>query len=171
MSEHHELDHVDVFTTGAVGPPGQRTFYIQARAGGRRITVKCEKQQVAALAQYLRGLLKDLPPASELPLAAAMDLAEPAGPEFVLGPIGLGYDRDADRFVVQLEELVPGEEDDDDEPRAEPIDRDQLRVRLSRGQVQAFCERADVVVAAGRPTCIFCGGPIDPDGHSCPRMN
>jgi 5-methylcytosine-specific restriction endonuclease McrA len=27
------------------------------------------------------------------------------------------------------------------------------------------------VVAAGRPTCQFCGQPIDPDGHICPRSN
>jgi uncharacterized repeat protein (TIGR03847 family) len=169
MSEHHEFDHVDAFTTGAVGAPGQRTFFIQARSSGRRVTVKCEKQQVTALAQYLRGLLKDLPPAADLPLATAMELVDPAEAAFVLGPIGLGYDRDADRFVVQLEELVPGE--DDDEDLVEPPDRGRLRALLSRGQVEAFCEQADQVVAAGRPTCLFCGGPIDPDGHACPRMN
>jgi uncharacterized repeat protein (TIGR03847 family) len=171
MPEHHEFDHVDAFTTDAIGPPGQRTFFIQARATGQQVTVRCEKQQVAALAQYLRGLLKDLPPAADLPVAAAMDLADPGEPAFVLGSIGLGYDRDADRFVVQLEELVPGEDEDDDEGPAEPIDRGRLRALLSRGQVEAFCEQADLVVAAGRPTCLFCGGPMDPDGHACPRMN
>jgi uncharacterized repeat protein (TIGR03847 family) len=171
MTEHHEFDQVDAFTTGAVGPPGQRMFFIQTRASGRRVTIKCEKQQVAALAQYLRGLLKDLPPASDLPLAAAMDLADPSDPAFVLGPIGLGYDRDADRFVVQLEELLPDEEDTEDEGPDDTVDRGRLRAFLSRGQVQAFCEQADTVVAAGRPTCLFCGGPIDPDGHACPRMN
>jgi uncharacterized repeat protein (TIGR03847 family) len=42
---------------------------------------------------------------------------------------------------------------------------------VTRSQAAAFCERADDLVAAGRPTCSFCGFPIDPDGHPCPRMN
>lgn len=174
MSDQHDFDHVDAFTTGAVGRPGQRTFFLQARAGGRRITVKCEKQQVAALAQYLRGLLNDLPPAADQPLVAAMELIDPIEPEFVLGPIGLGYDRDTDRFVVQLEEAAPPGADEPDEllePDDDLLDRGRLRAALTRGQVQAFCERSDRVVSAGRPTCRFCGGPIDPDGHACPRMN
>jgi len=27
------------------------------------------------------------------------------------------------------------------------------------------------VVAAGREPCPFCGGPMDPQGHLCPRAN
>lgn len=46
-----------------------------------------------------------------------------------------------------------------------------MRVFLTRGQVQAFCEQADTLVAAGRPPCMWCSLPIDPDGHVCPRMN
>ncbi len=36
---------------------------------------------------------------------------------------------------------------------------------------RAFCKRAQAVVAAGRPPCQFCGGPMDPAGHLCPRAN
>jgi uncharacterized repeat protein (TIGR03847 family) len=172
MGPQYDFDDVDGFTTGAVGRPGARTFFIQARAEGTCITVKCEKQQVAALAEYLRGLLHDLPPAGDQPLADAMELVLPADPDFVLGPIGLGFDREHDRFVVQLEELVPtSDEDDEEEDDDDELDRARLRAFLSRGQAQAFCDHAERIVAAGRPSCRFCGNPIDPDGHPCPRMN
>ena len=167
MSTFYEFDEVDAFTTGAIGRPGERIFYLQARAGRQRVAVKCEKQQVAAIVQYLRRVLHDLPPPEDRPLPGALELTTPVQQAFVLGPIGLGYDRSSDRVVVQLEEMV---ETDDD---GEPIETEQGHIRLyvSRSQAAAFCEHADEVIAAGRPTCQWCGLPIDPDGHPCPRMN
>jgi uncharacterized repeat protein (TIGR03847 family) len=175
MSAYYEFEEVDAFTTGAIGPPGARTFYLQARVGKQRVAVKCEKQQVAAIVQYLRRVLSDLPPPDERPLPGALELALPVSELFVLGPIGLGYDRANDRLVVQLEELVDADldpDDEEDEP-AEPetVERGHVRVYVSRSQAAAFCDHADEVVAAGRPLCQWCGNPIDPDGHPCPRMN
>jgi uncharacterized repeat protein (TIGR03847 family) len=170
VGELFEFGDVDVFTAGAVGSPGQRVFFLQARIGTDRVSVKCEKQQVAALSQYLRRLLVDLPAIENRPLPASLDLAVPSEQLFVLGAIGLGFDQERDRFVVMLEEVVPLDEDGDPEPDALE-DQSKLRVFISRGQAEAFCDRADEVVAAGRPTCLWCGNPIDPDGHPCPRMN
>ena len=51
------MEFVDAFTVGTVGPKGQRVFYIQARGEGELVSLKAEKQQVATLAQYLLGLL------------------------------------------------------------------------------------------------------------------
>jgi uncharacterized repeat protein (TIGR03847 family) len=170
-----EFDEVDAFTTGAIGEPGSRVFFLQARAGGQRISVKCEKQQVTAIAQYLRRVLSDLPPPDERPIAAALELAAPIEQAFVLGPIGLGYDRGNDRVLVQLEELVASdvEADEESSSEAEPpdVERSHVRLYVTRSQAAAFCDHADDVVAAGRPPCTWCGGPIDPDGHACPRMN
>ena len=61
MSTYFESDDIDAFTTAAIGEPGSRTFYLQIRSQGRHITMKCEKQQVAALSQYIRQLLADAP--------------------------------------------------------------------------------------------------------------
>jgi uncharacterized repeat protein (TIGR03847 family) len=99
-----------------------------------------------------------------------MELAEPVEPAFVLGPIGLGYDRDNDRVLVQLEEIVPTDEEGEPDPDAVE-DRGHLRVFLTRGQAAALCAHTESIVAAGRPACQWCGNPIDPDGHPCPRMN
>ena len=88
---------------------------------------------------------------------------------FVLGPVGLGYDRATDRVLVQLEEVI--ELDEEGEPLDEDADRGHLRVFLTRSQAAAFCEHTDAVVSAGRPVCRWCSLPINPDGHACPRMN
>lgn len=165
-----DFDEVDAFTVGAVGRPGSRTFYLQARRGSTRVTVKCEKQQASAIAEYLRRVLADLPAPADRPLPAAMELAAPVEAAFVLGPVGLGYDRSNDMVLVQLEEVA--ELDDEGEPVDEAgDDRGHLRVFLTRSQAAAFCDRTDEVVAAGRPSCRWCGKPMDPEGHACPRMN
>lgn len=172
MSVFYDFDEVDAFTVGAVGQPGARVFFLQARRGTTRVTVKCEKQQAAAIAEHLRRILNDLPAPTERPIAAAMQLADPTDAVFVLGPVGLGYDRSTDRVLVQLEEVV--EFDEEGEPiivDEDEDDRSKLRVFITRHQAHAFCLHADQVVAAGRPACIWCARPIDPDGHACPRMN
>ncbi len=167
MGVFYEFDEVDAFAVGAIGEPGQRVFYVQTRHGSLQLDVKCEKQQVAAIAEYLRRVLSDLP-APQL-TSPAPSLAAPAEAAFVLGPVGLGYDREHDRVLVQLEEIVLS--DDDEEAESEALDRGHLRVFLTRDQAHAFCAAADAVVAAGRPPCPWCDGPLDPDGHACPRMN
>jgi uncharacterized repeat protein (TIGR03847 family) len=179
MGAFYEFDDVDTFTAAAIGQPGSRVFYLHARAGNQRVTVRCEKQQVGAIAQYLRRVLSDLPPPEDRPMPDAVDLSGAAEQEtFVLGPIGLGYDRGNDRVLVQLEELVPADfsgDEDEDRPVVDEVlddlDRGKVRLYVTRGQAAAFCELADHLVAAGRPTCAWCGNPIDPDGHPCPRMN
>jgi len=160
---YQEFATTDSFTCGAFGEPGQRTFVIQVRADGDRVTMKCEKQQVAALSQYMRQLLEDAPDIEERPIEDAMQITLPVEPNFVVGTVGIAYDPRNDRMVVQIDELT-GEEVDDDEAA-------RIRLHITRGQAAAFCEHADDVVAAGRPLCVFCGRPIDLDGHPCPRMN
>jgi uncharacterized repeat protein (TIGR03847 family) len=169
-----EFDEVDNFAATAVGEPGSRVFYLHARAGSQRVTVKCEKQQVTAISQYLRRVLSDLPPPEDRPMPGAVELGELedlANQAFVLGPIGLGYDRGNDRVLVQLEELVPSDADEEEAADEPAPDRGHIRLYVTRSQAAAFCDHADEVVAAGRPLCMWCGFPMDPEGHPCPRMN
>jgi len=44
-------------------------------------------------------------------------------------------------------------------------------VRLAPPAARGFASRAETVVSAGRPPCPFCGQPLDPEGHLCPRAN
>ena len=120
-----EFEEVDAFAAAAIGEPGSRVFYLFARAGEQRVSVKCEKQQVSAISHYLRRVLSDLPPPDDRPMQPALDVGPGGDESFVLGPIGLGYDRGNDRLLVQLEELIQSDEDEideegDDDARSQP---------------------------------------------------
>lgn len=164
MSLSFEFTEPDLFTTGAVGPPGERVFFLQAREGRQVASLKLEKQQVAALADYLAEQLADTPDHA-VHGTSDLSLVEPAVPEWIVGPLGIAYDDDVDRFILVAEELVDAEEA---ERGIEPAT---ARFRLRRDQVEAFVEHARHVVEAGRPPCILCGQPVDPSGHACPRNN
>lgn len=171
------FDSVEVFTTGAVGRPGQRTFYLQVRDGDRVASVRCEKQQAAAVAQYLRRALAHLPIVEGTVVRRPMSLVEPVDEEFVLGSVGLEFDRTSDRFTLVLRDIESSIEDDDDDNDVDddidetPLDGEAVRLTISRAQALAFCDQTDRIVAAGRPDCEYCGRPVDPEGHFCVRMN
>ena len=42
---------------------------------------------------------------------------------------------------------------------------------LEMGETLHLVQDAAAVAARGRPTCQFCGNPIDAEGHACPAMN
>jgi uncharacterized repeat protein (TIGR03847 family) len=179
----HSYDPPERFVAGTVGPPGQRTFFLQARAGARITSVALEKQQVAVLGQRIDELLDDVLRATEgagIPALAPVDLEDadpldqPIVEEFRAGTMTLSWDASDERVVVEVfpytEDAVAAPdqpEEEIDEPEPEEI----FLVRLPAGLARAFSKRAASVVAAGRQPCPFCGGPMDPDGHLCPRAN
>lgn len=158
MSSSYEITDADHLTADAVGPPGQRVFYLQARQGDQVVSFKLEKTQVAALVAYLSTLLADLPPPGPLPSDLA--LIEPVTPEWVIGSLGVSYDEASDRVLLVAEELVE-----------EGADGASVRIFATREQVAALSLHGAEVVAAGRPPCQLCGQPLDPQGHMCPRLN
>lgn len=165
MSASFELPSVDRITVGAIGEPGQRTFYLQARLGDQLVTLKLEKQQVGALSSLLRELLDDLPAVGEVPDPEALTLEEPTLAEWAVGSIQLAYDGANDRVVLLIEEVAAG-----DGP-SEESDGGVARLAVTREQAAAMAARGQEQVRSGRPRCTFCGFPIDPDGHACPRTN
>ena len=160
-----DLPDLDRFTAGAVGPPGQRVFYLQAMAGSEVVTLRLEKQQVAALAQYLAELLHDLPAPADDEVPTELELVEPVQERWIVGQLGVVFDESRDRMVVRADELV-AEDDESDE-----VSAGMARFALTRGQVQAFVVRAASLVSSGRPPCPLCGRPIDPEGHMCIKTN
>jgi uncharacterized repeat protein (TIGR03847 family) len=167
VSTDIEFEEPDRFTAGTIGTPGQRIFYLQARQHGSVASLRLEKQQVAALAEYLGGMLADLPaPNGELP--TDLTLIEPVVAEWVVGSLAVAYHELEDRFLVVAEELIVAGEDDDPEDLP---DGASARLHLTREQVAAFVPHAVELVSGGRPLCPICGRPIDPEGHVCPRSN
>ena len=199
VSRSFELPEADWATVGTVGEPGHRTFYLQARQGGQLVTLKLEKQQVAAMSQFLAEILSDLPVPDD-PAGDSTDLVEPVLPEWAVGALQLAYDPSADRIVILAEEFGAADDediDDDiegieaveagpddpeggmDDPDLGPVSaglaagEEQAvgRIGISRAHAANMARRGWELVGAGRPTCTLCGHPIDPEGHSCPRTN
>lgn len=173
------------FVAGTVGPPGERTFYLQARGGGRLVSVVLEKVQVSLLAEKLEELLAEAHQrfALELPTANLgtpdnEPLETPVDEEFRVGTLGLAFDVENNTIIIEAiavdetaEPLVEEEEEETAEIPAISDDLDRLRVRLTPAGVRDFIDRARRVVAAGRPPCPLCGQPLDASGHLCPRHN
>ena len=183
------FDPPERFVAGTIGEPGERTFFLQARDGGRVVSVALEKIQVAVLAERLAALLEELgrrgvadaeteaeEPAVVQPVSPDEDVApleEPVDEAFRAGSLTLGWDGGAGRVLVEAravdedgEPVDPDEDDDEDEDGP-----DLLRVRMTAAAARDFVARAERVVMAGRPPCPLCGAPLDPRGHICPRRN
>ena len=116
-----DLDPVDRITADAVGPPGARTFYLQGRLAERVITVLVEKQQVQLLAASVVEILARLgKETGEGPPEESMGLEEPIVPEWRAGRLSIGYAEERDLILLEVEELVPdGDEDQEAEPEEE----------------------------------------------------
>ncbi len=172
MPETYEFNPVSWITADAVGPPGQRTFFLQARQGSRLISLKVEKEQVLALAGAIEELLERVGERFPLDeskkdaiLNLGMNLQEPIEPVFVVGQMGLGFDEERDLVVLVAQELLVDEESQTVTPWTT------ARFWGTREQMKALSEYGSAVAAAGRPLCPLCGQPIDPGGHFCPPSN
>lgn len=181
MRQVHLFDQPERFVAGTVGQPGERQFFLQARDGGRVVSVALEKAQVQVLAERVDALLDEVVRRTggeaSVPATAPIGsddldpLDAPVTEEFRVGAMGLGWNGDTELLIIEAHEVV---EDEDEVPDLEEDPEDGpavLRVRLTGAQARAFCKRALSVVAAGRPPCPFCNQPLEPGGHICPRAN
>jgi len=115
------------FVAGTVGPPGERTFFLQARGGGRLVSVVLEKVQMSLLAEKLDELLLEahrrfgveLPqvpgPADNEPLETPLD------EEFRVGTLGLAFDVDTATVVIEAIAVGEGEETDEEADEADIV--------------------------------------------------
>lgn len=162
MNDSFDFDDLEFLTVGTLGPRGQRTFYLQARGEGQLVSLKLEKQQVAALADYLDRVLEELPEGDLGPEPDDLGLREPVVEAWTVGSLGIAYAQELDRLIVVAEELIESDE-------VEPA---QARFSLRREQVVGLIARARDIVAAGRPPCPYCGRPLEPrNGDWCACQN
>ena len=186
----HRFDPPERFVPGTVGEPGARTFFLQARSGAQVTSVSLEKQQVQILGERVAELLDEListdearttiPAMTPVALIDNEPLEQPIEEEFRAGTITLSWDSDDERVVIEVFPVVEievelpveaAEQELIDLPIEEPEPEELLLVRMPAAMARSFAARAESVVAAGRAPCPFCGGPMDTDGHLCPRAN
>jgi uncharacterized repeat protein (TIGR03847 family) len=176
-----DLERVDRITAGAVGEPGERTFFLQAREGDRSITILVEKEQVELLGTSILEILATVGrETGEGPPSEELGLEPPLEPLWRAGRLSIGYAEERDLMLLEIEELVePDDEPEDevDEPEGAPLtetdgpEPDRVRLWATREQMLALARHGAAVAERGRPRCRYCGNPIDPDGHMCPAMN
>ena len=186
----HRFDPPERFVPGTVGEPGARTFFLQARSGAQVTSVALEKQQVQILGERVAELLDEListdearttvPAMTPVGMLDNEPLEQPIEEEFRAGTITLSWDADDERVVIEVFPVVEvevelpveaAEQELIDLPIEEPEPEEVLLVRMTAAMARLFATRAESVVAAGRAPCPFCGGPVDADGHLCPRAN
>jgi uncharacterized repeat protein (TIGR03847 family) len=186
MDEDIELEDIQRLSAGAVGEPGARAFYVQARNAETELTVLVEKEQVALLASeavaFLDRLADEYPEDLVILPPTMAELHEPTVPLFRARLIGLGFDPERELVLIELREHATDDEDDDAGDLGDLGDLvdaagegDETgyvaRIYATRPQVRAMAAHGAEVVEAGRPPCPLCGMPMDPAGHRCPRWN
>jgi uncharacterized repeat protein (TIGR03847 family) len=139
---------------GVRGEVGNRLFLFQVREGRRLVIVKCEKIQLGALAEWIAQAISDLGRPEHLPEDLALEPEYEV--DFVAGDIAVSLDDETQAIDVTMQSL----EGDSS-----------LSVRLTREWAAALAIAITRLVAAGRPLCPLCGGPLDSQGHDCPRTN
>jgi uncharacterized repeat protein (TIGR03847 family) len=162
-----EFTKPDRFVAGTVGQPGERAFYLQVRSSSRLLSVAVEKAQVQAISARMEIMVSEvrktnpLITVEKLPIDDA-PLETPIDSEFQIGAMSLSWNDESKLICVELFELEDDEEDSEGEV---------LEINITLGMATAFTSRSKAVVNAGRLPCPFCGIPIDPRGHLCPRAN
>ena len=162
------------FIVSAIGEPGERQFFIQVKSSDGLNSVTLEKTQVIALTERFEELIRELrrgklATAADLSAATVADdlpMELPIDEDFQVGVISITWEKDL--VFVNIQAISQDEDLILDDLDSGP---DLIIATLRIDQVKVFCERAKSIVNAGRPACPFCGLPIDPLGHLCPRAN
>ena len=170
MREIHDFEFPERFIAGTVGMPGERTFYLQAIDGRRNVSVALEKNQLAILAERIVALFKELKRGKAQDLKRnnrpLPQLLTPFSEEFRIVALSLTWNAQTEQLIIEAQ---GGEESEivEDIDTGPPL----LRVTLAMETALGFALDSFTLISAGRPPCQFCGAPLDPQGHVCPRAN
>ena len=157
-----DFGRAELLEPEAIGEPGNRTFRLRVMSGGDAASLWLEKQQLEALTLAIRGILEQAGETPDEPEPSVGTFPDQPQVDFKIGRLGIGYD-DGQRMVVIFAYEVEEAEKEDAPPA--------FSCQASLGQCDRFAELAEEVISGGRPLCILCGGPIDKQGHDCPRRN
>lgn len=163
----YEFTQPNRFIAGTVGEPGERAFYLQIRSATRLLSVAVEKAQVQAISARLEVMISEIRKSSPLMIIEKLPIDDapldsPVDSEFKIGAMSLAWDEERKLICLELYELEDDEED---------AEGDVVEINITPAMAAAFSLRSKAVVNAGRLPCPFCGIPIDPRGHLCPRAN
>ena len=148
------FDSPDRIMVGTRGEVGNRLFLFQARQGRRLLIIKFEKQQLAAIAQWIGVGIKEFTRPGHLPDDFSLEPEYEA--DFAAAEIEMSLDTNAEVIELVIDALE-GE--------------DSAKVTITKEQAGGLAIAITRLIEAGRPPCPLCELPLDPRGHDCPRTN
>lgn len=163
-SPSFDLNPTHELAVATVGPTGARQFFLLARSAGDRATLACEKFHIQGLVLRIQQVLETQGLGSAFDPFPTRQMPEVSEPDWTIGELGLGFHENKRQFVIVAREQLETE-DADAETAAT------ARFWVTADRVRAFSRQAEQVLSSGRPTCTYCGLPIDPEGHHCPASN
>ncbi len=165
--ESFEFDEVELLSAVAVGVPGKRTFFLIMGKKNNWLRIWVEKEHLQALALGIEQLLFNLEQ-EHIPLPQESDEELPPNEipsglptaELEIVQMTLGYKEE--RAIIELVVQRSGSQEDN------PAE---VYCQATISQLKGLRRQVKEVLAAGRPLCPLCKGPIDPEGHACPKLN
>lgn len=164
-------------TIDAIGKPGERTFFIQGQSESETITLLFEKIQVqsliVALLKFFENLHQKYPelePENGVFSEENMKIIPPVDPLFRVGDLNLTYERDVDKIILVVKEILFTQDDQS----LQSLSFEESRIVnfwCTRDQVSQLANWCVELVQQGRPICPLCNEPIGPEGHLCPKKN
>ena len=177
--EAYDFGRVELLDAEAIGQPGRRRFRLFARGRGRTASLWIEREQLNSLADALDQLLAQLSGGDVLrPLLHTQNEAVPGAPadfpthadiEFQIGELSLGFDERNNLLALLATPIEIIEEEG--EARAQRSQEPGFAARFSRDQAKVLSEHIQSILASGRPRCSYCGAPLGPEPHVCPKQN
>ena len=167
--EPYNLGMAESVEAEAIGTPGKRTFNITAASARGSAVVWLEKEQLlrvaVAIKRFLAASAAGAEPARREPESGSVRSVQV---EFKAGEMSLRHDTSTGILTLVAAPIESAQEGELTES-PEPVPA----VQFSFGAPVAgtLADRALEVCAAGRKPCPFCGGPIDPEGHFCVKVN
>ena len=159
-SPENELSNLNELRPEAMGEPGQRTFRILADGEAGGAVAWLEKEQLFRLSLAIQQVVATLTEQEPVETVPGSGHADRTPPEFKAVRLTVGHDAGRQMFVIDAHD----EEAEDDQAVT-------LRLWATHTQASDFAIEGLRICAAGRPLCPLSAGPMDPEGHACPKVN
>ena len=180
MSESFDFEAPDLFTAGAVGAARAARVLSPGPRGRRVVTLKAEKEQVAALGRLPGGHCSRSCRRAGPPTPGTWRCSSRSSPLWTVGSLGVGYDEDSGPHGGRGARAVGaggGRRGGERRRRRRSGGGRRGRGRRRRASASPAPRPPPSSSAparsssAGRPICPMCSQPKDPGGHVCPRSN
>lgn len=176
-----DLGVVTTLGADAIGQPGQRQFRLFAQSPRGSLLTWLEKDLLLELSLTLDHTLAVITEGKVLRVEAQVggkgsprgmppDFPLTPSYEFQVGRLQLSFDEEDSTFRLSVAPVDIVMESGR-EPEVVLRDEDAVAFTFTQFQAQQFSASITQLAASGRPTCPYCGTPLDGSPHACVKQN